>query len=393
MKNNFAKVSVIVPVYNVAEFLPECIESIKKQTYENLEIILVDDGSTDSSGDICDEYAMSDKRIMVYHQQNQGVVTARNIGIENASGEFIAFVDSDDTIAPNFIEFFINNIGDCDFISAGFEDELKNGNKRIRYDKFAEGIYKGEAYKNIMLDMLRYDKVTQLNDMVLYIFNKMYRTEHVKQFYKKVPTDLSYAEDVVFCCANLLQCKSMVISHECLYHYRYRVTSAVHQLQRRRLIDLNKVYLALYDIFDGCEYRDRLLLQLERWIVIRTYRAIKYSLGFSKRGRFRDFEIDLNEFENKKIVLYGAGKIGNDYYRQLSNAGIEIVCWVDKKYQELKKLGLDVCGIDEMKRKEFDLILIAVGKREMAKEIAEELEREQIAKEKMQWRKPRRIYY
>lgn len=98
-------VSVIVPVYNVEQYLEKCIDSIINQTYKNLEIILIDDGSTDSSGKICDSYAARDKRIKVIHQENGGLAVVRNIGVSAASGEYIMFVDSDDYIDTEIVQF------------------------------------------------------------------------------------------------------------------------------------------------------------------------------------------------------------------------------------------------------------------------------------------------
>ena len=100
--------SIIVPVYNVAEHLPRCIESILKQTYAHLEIILVDDGSPDNSGKICDDYAQKDSRIKVVHQENRGLSGARNTGLEMASGDYIGFVDSDDWIKKTMFEEMVN---------------------------------------------------------------------------------------------------------------------------------------------------------------------------------------------------------------------------------------------------------------------------------------------
>ncbi len=97
-------ISVIVPVYNVAEFLPGCIDSILKQTYRSIELILVDDGSSDDSGKICDKYALLDNRITVIHKANGGVSSARNMGLDTAHGDYIAFVDSDDQIEPEMYE-------------------------------------------------------------------------------------------------------------------------------------------------------------------------------------------------------------------------------------------------------------------------------------------------
>ena len=92
------KISVIIPVYNVDEFLSECLESVINQTYNNIEIILIDDGSTDESGKICDKYGAKDKRIKVIHQENMGVSSTRNRGIDLSSGEYLTFVDSDDIL-------------------------------------------------------------------------------------------------------------------------------------------------------------------------------------------------------------------------------------------------------------------------------------------------------
>lgn len=98
------KISVIVPVYNVMAYLTRCVDSIRKQTYRNLEILLVDDGSTDNSGALCEKFALEDKRIRVFHKENGGSSSARNLGIEKATGDFIGFVDSDDYIEPEMYE-------------------------------------------------------------------------------------------------------------------------------------------------------------------------------------------------------------------------------------------------------------------------------------------------
>ena len=101
---NSALISVIVPVYNAAEYLPRCIESILCQTHRNLDILLIDDGSTDGCGEVCDSYAREDSRIRVIHQQNSGVSTARNAGLDAARGDWIGFVDADDWIEPEMYE-------------------------------------------------------------------------------------------------------------------------------------------------------------------------------------------------------------------------------------------------------------------------------------------------
>ena len=108
IEKNDILVSVILPVYNVEKYLIKCLDSVIRQTYQKLEIILVDDGSTDSSGKICDEYANKDGRIKVFHKKNGGLSDARNYGIERSTGEYLAFIDSDDYVDDDYIEFLMN---------------------------------------------------------------------------------------------------------------------------------------------------------------------------------------------------------------------------------------------------------------------------------------------
>lgn len=110
IENNNDLISIIVPVYNVEEFLNRCVESILIQSYKNIEILLIDDGSTDNSSKICDEYSIKDKRVKVIHKENGGLSDARNIGLENANGKYIAFVDSDDYIRKRLYKNFIQYV-------------------------------------------------------------------------------------------------------------------------------------------------------------------------------------------------------------------------------------------------------------------------------------------
>ena len=108
------KISIIVPVYNVEKYLAECVDSITKQTYQNLEVILVDDGSTDRSGAICDQFARMDNRIIVIHQKNRGISASRNAGLQIATGDYIGFVDSDDVIHPQMYQWLIQAMKETD---------------------------------------------------------------------------------------------------------------------------------------------------------------------------------------------------------------------------------------------------------------------------------------
>ena len=144
-------ISIIVPIYNIEKYLRECVDSLVNQTYKNIEILLIDDGSTDSSGKIADELANKDDRIKVFHKKNGGLSDARNYGIEKASGKYLSFIDSDDYVSTDFIEFLYNNliknnvkISSCAFVHF-FDDGVKKNvlfrNIEKKYDVYEAQIY------------------------------------------------------------------------------------------------------------------------------------------------------------------------------------------------------------------------------------------------------------
>ena len=164
-------VSIIVPVFNVEKYLEECLDSILNQTYENIEVILVDDGSTDSSGKICDEYLKKDSRIKVFHKTNGGLSDARNYGVENSNGEYIIFVDSDDYLSKYTLEFSIKEIKDAAADILVFAIKREKEEKEIL-----------EYKKNIFN---REEGIIELFKGNLYRFSawgKIYKTSIVKKY-------------------------------------------------------------------------------------------------------------------------------------------------------------------------------------------------------------------
>lgn len=152
-------VSIIIPVYNSEKYLRQCIDSCLKQTYENIEIILIDDGSIDSSLRICQEYANKDNRVKVMHQNNSGVSSARNKGLQKASGEYVFFLDSDDEICQNSIEFLVSDIKKykADIVSAVYSTVDYLGNEHCRYNDGQIKIYTGQEP---LIQSLKYDRQT-----------------------------------------------------------------------------------------------------------------------------------------------------------------------------------------------------------------------------------------
>lgn len=214
MKNNL--VSVIVPIYNVEEYLPECIESLISQTYDNLEIILVDDGSSDNCGKICDTYAQKDNRIKVIHKENGGFSDARNAGINIASGEFISFVDSDDFVDAKYIEHLMTALN-------LFDADISIGNLIIYDSKINK--------KNVNLNdniILEKEQLipTSFDEQLFWILS------HGRLYKKKVMENIMFnskmkmSEDVEFFYNVLLNTKKIVVTPTNDYFYRIRENSA-----------------------------------------------------------------------------------------------------------------------------------------------------------------------
>lgn len=183
------KISIIIPVYKVEPYLRQCLESIINQTYRNLEIIIIDDGSPDNCGAICDEYAQKDERIIVIHKENGGVNTARNLGIQKATGEWIAFVDSDDWCAPDYYERLINAVGHSKpdiFMAGGYIKAYAQKRKVIRNFKNDFWIDKKEEIKYFMANILAYGLP----------WDKIFRTEFLVTNHLTFDTSIKAFDDI-----------------------------------------------------------------------------------------------------------------------------------------------------------------------------------------------------
>lgn len=384
--------SVVVPVYNVGDYVEECIGSIRGQTYGNLEIIIVDDGSTDGSGEICERLAGQDRRVTVLHQENRGVMAARIRGIEKASGRWIAFVDGDDLIKPDMYAYLLHNIGNCGMITCGVSREEPNGARDV-CDDFPEGSYAGGSYGN-MLGRAVYDfEDDKLQRLTPWLFNKIYITKYMKDVASECKDmRISYAEDSVMLYRYLLKCRAVRICKDILYTYRYRGDSAIHSGNDAILTEINKVYLALKDSFAGTDRRLRLEEQLQKWIVCMTGYAFRHQMRFREETCPIEFLADVKIFMTERVAVYGAGKCGRDFCRQLNLYGKKPVIWVDKSYQIYKKNGDCIEAPDKLQNADFDMVAIAVSRREQAGEIKETLIRLGIPSDKIHWRKPVKLF-
>ena len=213
-------ISVIIPVYNVEQYLSKCLDSVVNQTYKNIEIICVNDGSTDNCSAILDEYKNRDERIKIINQENGGLAAARNTGLQNASGEFIYFLDSDDWISPDLLESALVAIQNANADVAMFDV----------YNVYGENSYVpvnrvSKFVKAHNTNVLRYKEDANIRDLQCMVWSKLYRrsylVEHNLQFIER----MRFGEDVPFWFALLYSNPKIVFIGKPLYFYRKRGTS------------------------------------------------------------------------------------------------------------------------------------------------------------------------
>lgn len=204
------EISVIVPVYNAERYIKECLDSICHQTFKNFELILIDDGSTDESGRICDEYAALDSRIIVIHKQNEGVSIARNVGLDKVQGEWIVFIDSDDYLLPDALSILYQNV------TLASADCLLAGSKLLENNHIRDYIKPiPRCSDNVLKNIFH-------NALWAYIFKSSIIQENNIRF----APNLAYSEDQVFLCKFALKAKTIIHIATPLYVYRKNETSA-----------------------------------------------------------------------------------------------------------------------------------------------------------------------
>lgn len=247
MSNNIPLVSVIVPVYKVEAYLPTCIESILKQIFSNFELILVDDGSPDCSGAICDEYAKKDNRIIVIHKENAGVSSARNAGIAMSKGKYLAFIDSDDSVDPEFLQNAVNDIEytSADLYLSGLIMETWKKNKIT--NQITYHIHKNKNYS--IKDLFENLELTYPLICICGPWCKLYQREIIDKAHLRFDEAMSFGEDTYFNLQYLTSCSMVTFSSDVFYHYRRINADSLFSKIPKDIIEIyTKVYDKMQDV-------------------------------------------------------------------------------------------------------------------------------------------------
>ena len=282
------QISVIVPVYNSEKILRRCIDSILAQTFTDFELLLVNDGSTDFSGIICDEYAKKDTRVRVFHKENGGVSSARNLGLDNALGKWIVFCDSDDCVFPNWLENFAIDSEKVDLICQGIEctrpmcGEQENNNTYIYGVYFEGGIGEG-LYKLIK------------QGIVGYVYIKCFKKSLIDKYQLRFNHHLTIQEDEEFVLRYMMICDIMKSTDLIGYHYE-TPNLATKYLDLQKQYEVNKLLYNIVKVNNGGVWEN--IVKYYMWFYV-----YEFILMFQK------------ESHKHELLLEFRKNVGNDIMR------------------------------------------------------------------------------
>lgn len=268
------KVSIVIPVYNSSKYLDKCINSIINQSYSNIEVVLIDDGSKDDSGSICDNYAKKDNRVHVYHQKNSGVSTARNNGISKANGDYVTFIDSDDFVHQDYIQKLVDNLKSDSLSVCQIENY------------YGRDIVENKDDKNIVLNKNQFIELC-----TMYLLNtpccKLYNLDIIKKSKILFDTKLSLGEDLLFNLDYLKNVNGIVITNRKLYYYRKDDNNTLSTAYNPDMLNIQLLLFDKYtDFFENTKMNNNELR------IFDSYRLSTLKI------------IIENEFRNKKISFY-----------------------------------------------------------------------------------------
>lgn len=373
-------ISVIIPIYNIAPYLDKCISSVINQTYSNLQIILVDDGSTDGSSDICDRYAEQDERIYVIHKSNGGLVSARKAGIQVATGEYVAYVDGDDWIEPDMLECLYNaaQVNGSELVCAAHYVDI-NKNSQIVRNKMGQGVY---LTQDISREIL-YKGCFFESGITPYIWSKFFRTEIIKEKQCLVDEHICVGEDLAVVLPALLSAEKIYILDYAGYHYVQRDTSIMHCRAKSDIMQSKLLLAYLRKCLGQKKDSDILLKQLGQYAK---------SLFLQRHIEWFDRKSDkiLTPYGGipygSRVVIYGAGILGQGIYQYLTDTKkVKIAGWYDREFEVYRQEGYHVQNPNELKDGGFDFLIVSVISESVAKMIARDLAQLGISKEKVHW--------
>lgn len=396
-------VSVVIPAYNMKQYMERCLNSILKSSYTNLEVIVVDDGSKDGTAEICRRMASLDyaKRvILIENNKHEGVVKTRNVGIMAAKGSYITFVDADDYIGNNRIAYMVEAMEDCDLVCAGYsilkedilsEDVLFDRERRsieLRESQIPIGVYEG---KTAIKKFIRHSFLNYMNHnrRETTLWNRLFQADILKQICGKVDESIWYAEDLVLTQIYMNYCKKVRVIKNYEYYYGYRDESNRYNFVGGALTNIERIYQCLHDEFkmhENADFLEQCLYEEYEELLhgIRNIGKRPDNLPGAGRNVYYPF---YGRLQGKKVALYGAGNVGKAYYRHIvDDRECFLVAWIDKNAENIKEEeDISVEPVEKLLSIEYDCIIIAVYDEPAYRNIRTELLKMGVKEDKIIW--------
>ena len=346
---NNCKISVIITIYNMEQYLDKCIQSVINQTYKNLEIILVNDGSTDKSLDICLKYYALDKRIIVLNNPNEGVVKVKLAGIKRATGDYITFVDADDWLDSNAYQLVMDMSDKEDMISYGLIEDY-NFKSVQKFDQIDEGRYMRADIKNKILpnifDVKNFFTFNVLPNLVC----KFIKREILCNCVNKVNSYVRMGEDLDFVVQSLSFAHTLRVIKISPYHYVQREKSVVRTpVETESVIGLYNDLMSIESTEDNANWQQQVCIYMS------------FILQLKKMNMFIKNSSFFDKLKNKKIVVYGAGNYGCSFIEAAVNElGVSIEAVADSNWKNIDWKDEEVIAPEEVMERDFDIIYIAI---------------------------------
>lgn len=369
-------VSVIVPVYNVEPYIARALDSILGQTHSDLEVICINDGSTDGSLGVLRQYAARDGRVRVIDQENGGVVRARQAGLSVARGEYTTFVDPDDWIEEDFISSLLeaNKRYKADVVACGRSEDAE-GRCRIHPNQIADGIYSRDWLEAHPEDWFVGENFYSWQ-ILGGLCTKLIRTELVQRIHAVIPETVTVAEDVLATISCIAQANGLLVINKPFYHYVYRKNSATtveYELPRANFIGCKKVlqkYYAKSDRAVAC-----MNVFLYNMLMQRHYSSFSSQVPLFPYKKVR---------AGHRVFIYGAGTFGRVIYDAIQkDPALELAGWTDKYWNAEEFAEFPLVPTEEIYRETYDVLVIAILNESLCRQIAEEFSEKGIPKEKI----------
>lgn len=365
-------ISIIIPMYNAENYIEKCLKSVLDQSFADIEVIVINDGSTDGSEAIVRSIAEGDLRVHLFSQENHGLVNARKQGIERSRGEYVLFVDADDWISEKAVEELYKLALDNDA-----EVVVSGAMKAYLFEKAKEesniaepGLYLGDKLEELKSKLFCMEETFCLA-LLPYLWNKLWKRELIERFVLAADERITVGEDVAIGFPAILASGSLVVTNACYYYYRQNNASMMKTIgdEQAEYENAKRLDSYLRDKCDELGYLDQVGAGLDRFlfnqVCTRAYSVLN-------RGKECQELYPFMDQMPENLVIYGAGELGKAVYRYASGK-TNVKAWIDGRADIYQRLGMPVISINEYIPDAQDTIVVAVFRKKSVDAIVKDL--------------------